>query len=197
MHGSCWHTAKLQLLTLQSQVKVLDQARPYWRHICTLKALTSSVGGSNLRGCVTRIFATAFTEQSRATTVRKFRTFMPSFLNVANNDGAMSKRRPRRRSRSAGVTTTPSRLPNTALKAAAAVLPAFTCRQGICRSTAYFDHVRHWSDEARVQKAIPNIKAWWNSINKTTGRGLVKHTQSAAKSTDNAPPGRRRRDHHH
>lgn len=49
---------------------------------------------------------------------------MPSFLNVANSDGAMSRRRPRSKRSSAGVTTTPNRLPSTALKAAAAVLPA-------------------------------------------------------------------------
>lgn len=63
---------------------------------------------------------------------------MPSFLNVANNDGATSKRRPRSRSRIAGVTTTPSRLPNTALKAAAAVFPVSVPAR--FSSTASYDH---------------------------------------------------------
>ena len=55
---------------------------------------------------------------------------MESFLNVASKDGAMSKRRPNKNNSNAGVTTIPNKLPNTALKAAAAVLPGTARAKG-------------------------------------------------------------------
>lgn len=65
------------------------------------------------------------------------RTLTPSFLNVASRDGGISRRRPRRNSSHAGVTTTPKRFPSTALKAAAAVLPVARQMPGNTQHSAH------------------------------------------------------------